>query len=89
MAVLAPSPAVTVGLGVAFALLPALLAARHRARWLAAPPLVRPEFVLFGDSITQQSFAPGGWGAAIANVYQRSALDSLDSAIFLGCCARQ
>ena len=35
---------------------------------------VRPEFVLFGDSITQQSFGPGsGWGAAVADVYQRTA----------------
>ena len=31
------------------------------------------QIVLFGDSITQQSFAPGGWGAAVANQYQRTA----------------
>jgi lysophospholipase L1-like esterase len=35
--------------------------------------LVRPEFVLLGDSITQQSFQPGGWGAAVACEYQRTA----------------
>ncbi|THU55393.1 hypothetical protein C4D60_Mb11t06080 [Musa balbisiana] len=34
---------------------------------------VRPQFVLFGDSITQQSFGPGGWGAALANTYSRKA----------------
>ena len=34
---------------------------------------VRPEIVLFGDSITQQSFGAGGWGAAIANAHQRTA----------------
>jgi len=32
----------------------------------------RDRIVLFGDSITQQSFSPdGGWGATLANVYQR------------------
>ena len=28
-------------------------------------------FVLFGDSITQQSFAQGGWGALLADAYAR------------------
>lgn len=33
-----------------------------------------PRFVLFGDSITQQSFSPnGGWGASIAHYYARKA----------------
>ncbi|GBG69044.1 hypothetical protein CBR_g3742 [Chara braunii] len=32
---------------------------------------VRPRFVLFGDSLTQQSFGPGGWGAALADQYAR------------------
>jgi hypothetical protein len=27
--------------------------------------------VLFGDSITEQSFRPGGWGAALADSYSR------------------
>lgn len=31
----------------------------------------RPEVVLFGDSITEQSFRSGGWGAAIADSYSR------------------
>lgn len=35
--------------------------------------LTRPRFVLFGDSITEQSFRPGGWGAALANSYARKA----------------
>lgn len=33
--------------------------------------IMRPQFVLFGDSITQQSFGPGGWGAALADSYSR------------------
>ncbi len=33
--------------------------------------LLRPQFVLFGDSITQQSFEDGGWGAALAALYAR------------------
>jgi lysophospholipase L1-like esterase len=37
-----------------------------------AKPL-RPQFVLFGDSITQQSFNAGGWGAALASLYARQA----------------
>ncbi|PKU71505.1 GDSL esterase/lipase At5g62930 [Dendrobium catenatum] len=35
--------------------------------------LIRSRFVLFGDSITEQSFRPGGWGAALANTYARKA----------------
>lgn len=31
----------------------------------------RKRFVLFGDSITQQSFAQGGWGARLADAYAR------------------
>eukprot|EP00245_Coleochaete_scutata_P014879 TRINITY_DN6439_c0_g1_i1.p1 TRINITY_DN6439_c0_g1~~TRINITY_DN6439_c0_g1_i1.p1 ORF type:complete len:257 (+),score=36.94 TRINITY_DN6439_c0_g1_i1:165-935(+) len=38
----------------------------------SAAPL-RPKFVLFGDSITQQSFRPGGWGAALSDRYARKA----------------
>lgn len=33
----------------------------------------RDRIVLFGDSLTQQSFTPQGWGAAIADAYQRRA----------------
>jgi lysophospholipase L1-like esterase len=32
---------------------------------------IRPQFVLFGDSITQKSFGPGGWAGVIADAYQR------------------
>mmetsp|Transcript_9966 Transcript_9966/g.32305 ORF Transcript_9966/g.32305 Transcript_9966/m.32305 type:complete len:274 (-) Transcript_9966:83-904(-) len=41
--------------------------------WRAAQPglLFRPTFVLFGDSITQQSNSPGGWGARLADAYSR------------------
>nr|CAD1829877.1 unnamed protein product [Ananas comosus var. bracteatus] len=35
--------------------------------------LLRPQFVLFGDSITEQSFRPGGWGTALADTYSRKA----------------
>ncbi|KAI5683392.1 hypothetical protein M9H77_04620 [Catharanthus roseus] len=34
---------------------------------------MRPQIVLFGDSITEQSFRLGGWGAALANTYSRKA----------------
>ncbi|GLT65476.1 hypothetical protein SLA2020_379080 [Shorea laevis] len=34
---------------------------------------MRPQIVLFGDSITEQSFRTGGWGAALADTYSRKA----------------
>ncbi|XP_048329107.2 GDSL esterase/lipase At5g62930 [Ziziphus jujuba] len=34
---------------------------------------MRPQIVLFGDSITEQSFKPGGWGAFLAETYSRKA----------------
>ncbi|KAL3716874.1 hypothetical protein ACJRO7_008451 [Eucalyptus globulus] len=34
---------------------------------------MRPAIVLFGDSITQLSFRPGGWGASLADTYSRKA----------------
>lgn len=37
---------------------------------MAAP--YRPQFVTFGDSITQRGFAPG-WTGALADAYQRRA----------------
>ncbi|KAK4418941.1 GDSL esterase/lipase CPRD49 [Sesamum alatum] len=33
----------------------------------------RPQFVLFGSSIVQQSFKVGGWGAILADLYDRKA----------------
>lgn len=33
--------------------------------------MLRPSFVLFGDSLTQRSFGEGGWGARLADAYQR------------------
>ncbi|KAL7136246.1 hypothetical protein ABFS83_10G016900 [Erythranthe nasuta] len=33
----------------------------------------RPQFVLFGSSIVQQSFIDGGWGAILADLYDRKA----------------
>ncbi|KAJ0962496.1 hypothetical protein J5N97_027618 [Dioscorea zingiberensis] len=36
-------------------------------------PMNRPHFLLFGDSITEKSFGPGGWGAALANTYSGKA----------------
>jgi lysophospholipase L1-like esterase len=32
---------------------------------------MRPRLVLFGDSITEQSFESGGWGAALADRFAR------------------
>ncbi|XP_057951509.1 GDSL esterase/lipase At5g62930 isoform X2 [Malania oleifera] len=34
---------------------------------------MRPQIVLFGDSITEQSFRSGGWGSALAETYSRKA----------------
>ncbi|KAL2936040.1 hypothetical protein RDABS01_019158 [Bienertia sinuspersici] len=34
---------------------------------------MRPQIVLFGDSITEQSFRPGGWGSALADSFSRKA----------------
>ncbi|XVF12075.1 hypothetical protein REPUB_Repub08aG0083300 [Reevesia pubescens] len=34
---------------------------------------MRPNIVLFGDSITEQSFRSGGWGASLADTYSRKA----------------
>ncbi|KAK2393670.1 SGNH hydrolase-type esterase superfamily protein [Trifolium repens] len=33
----------------------------------------RPQICLFGDSITEQSFDVGGWGASLANHFSRTA----------------
>ncbi|WOL08263.1 hypothetical protein Cni_G17015 [Canna indica] len=33
---------------------------------------MRPKIVLFGDSITEESFMEGGWGAALAHHFSRS-----------------
>lgn len=35
--------------------------------------MFRPLVVLFGDSITQQSYMAGGWGASVTEYYQRTA----------------
>ena len=34
-------------------------------------PMMRPQFVLFGDSITQHGFNDGGWCARLAHDYSR------------------
>ncbi|KAK8955320.1 GDSL esterase/lipase [Platanthera guangdongensis] len=34
---------------------------------------MRPKVVLFGDSITRESFSKGGWGAALAHHFSRTA----------------
>ncbi|XP_044477082.1 GDSL esterase/lipase At5g62930-like [Mangifera indica] len=34
---------------------------------------MRPQIVLFGDSITEQSFGSGGWGSSLADTYSRKA----------------
>ncbi|XP_004485872.1 GDSL esterase/lipase At5g45920 [Cicer arietinum] len=35
--------------------------------------MTRPKFYLFGDSITEDSFNLGGWGASLANYFSRTA----------------
>uniref|UniRef100_A0ACD5XWP3 Uncharacterized protein n=1 Tax=Avena sativa TaxID=4498 RepID=A0ACD5XWP3_AVESA len=54
---------------------PICLAAANAPGGAAGPeePLLRPRLVLFGDSITEQSFRAGGWGAALADTYSRKA----------------
>ena len=37
----------------------------------AAMAPYRPQYVCFGDSITQRGFNPGGWTSALADAYQR------------------
>ena len=32
---------------------------------------MRPKIYLFGDSITEESFDDGGWGASLANHFAR------------------
>jgi len=34
-------------------------------------PYVRPQWVLFGDSITQKAFSTGGWASVLADTWQR------------------
>jgi lysophospholipase L1-like esterase len=34
---------------------------------------LRPRIILLGDSLTQQGYYDGGWGANIARIYQRHA----------------
>lgn len=34
--------------------------------------MLRPYWVILGDSLTQRAFEPSGWGAAVANQYARS-----------------
>ena len=36
--------------------------------------MLRPRFVLFGDSLTQRSFEDGGFGAGLTSAYQRKVL---------------
>lgn len=33
---------------------------------------MRPKIYLFGDSITEESFGDGGWGASVAHHFSRS-----------------
>lgn len=51
----------------------AQVTARDSADELSMDACRRPTVLLFGDSITQQSFSESGWGAGISNWYQRSA----------------
>lgn len=35
---------------------------------------MRPKIYLFGDSITEESFDDGGWGASLAHIFSRTVL---------------
>ena len=43
----------------------------HAEGTCEAPEMLRPKFVLFGDSLTQKSFEDCGFGAGLTNAYQR------------------
>ena len=60
-----------VGASASAAALLVLSSSWFRRRQQVLP--TRPEILLFGDSITQFSFGPGGWGAMLADYYQRTA----------------
>lgn len=40
---------------------------------ITASDMIRQRFLIFGDSLTQQSFEEGGWGARLVSRYQRKA----------------
>lgn len=44
---------------------------------------MRPGIVIFGDSITQQSFRTGGWGASLADTYSRKVPFQFNSTLSL------
>ena len=46
-----------------------VMASTSAASWVSR----RGAIVLFGDSITEQSFRQGGWGSALANYWMRRA----------------
>lgn len=50
-----------------------LHAGQQQAQQRVHNAMHRPQFILFGDSITQHSFDEGGWGARLASHYQRKA----------------
>lgn len=44
---------------------------------------MRPTIYLFGDSITEASFADGGWGAALANHFCRTVHIDIDYQLYI------
>ena len=50
-----------------------LVASRLARQGYTDTPGNRPRIILFGDSITEQSFGEGGFGASLADKYRRSA----------------
>lgn len=48
-----------------------------------APSMLRPRFVLFGDSLTQRSFESGGFGAGLTNAYQRKVIPQPPSLLLI------
>ena len=48
-------------------------AADPQQQSLVIEPMQRTGIVLFGDSLTQRGFGPGGWGAGITDAYCRKA----------------
>ena len=63
-----PHFAFIVAAGVAIA---AFVTIKQQERKSKGPAVVFDQIILFGDSITQQSFQYGGLGSQMANAYQR------------------
>lgn len=54
-----------------FVLPPGTMEVAVAMKWDEIEKMVRPQIVLFGDSIVESSFSPGGWGASLSHSFSR------------------